>query len=133
MTEAEIRPEVARRTCHLCADPKGTGVQPAVDGIHIGNTIGAPHKCTANHALADWVAELVQRVREQERTELGWLIEISNAGPIYWSGMSALDFTPLASQACRFARKQDAQKVLHGVVPTNIRERCSVIQHGWSE
>jgi len=66
--------------------------------------------------------------------EIGWLIEfgepVEGEGPKWWTGAAVLIFSEDVNQACRFAREEDALRVVNGMldgVPTVATE------HTWDD
>jgi len=58
-----------------------------------------------------------------------WLIE--GAG-VYWCGRSPDDFQNKTEEAVRFARQEDAERVLGWIVPEQMRRLCRTVEHVWS-
>jgi hypothetical protein len=59
-----------------------------------------------------------------------WLIE--GAG-VYWRGHSPSNFGADANDAVRFARREDAERILHWIVPESQRILCRTAEHVWLE
>jgi hypothetical protein len=63
-----------------------------------------------------------------------WLIESDLGGsPSYWNGSS---LSPDHDCAVRFARKEDAQRVIDGgragsVLGSTVAPMCKAVEHGW--
>jgi hypothetical protein len=58
-----------------------------------------------------------------------WLIE---GAQVYWCGRSPNDFGKDVNEAVRFARQEDAERVLHWIVPEQMRLLCRTTGHMWS-
>jgi hypothetical protein len=61
-------------------------------------------------------------------TDSAWLIE--GAG-VYWCGRGATDFSPNVDEAVRFSRQEDAERVLHWIIPATTSAVCRTAQHMW--
>ncbi len=57
-----------------------------------------------------------------------WLIE---GGGVYWCGKSPNDFRLKHKEAVRFSRQEDADCVLHWILPEEYRRTCRVAEHCW--
>jgi hypothetical protein len=55
-----------------------------------------------------------------------WLVE---GAAVYWTGRSADGFDPDITEALRFARYDDAQRVLYYIIPRQLQQLCRVAQH----
>ncbi len=71
------------------------------------------------------LAEAFGRLRSEREA---WVIE---GGTVYWRGRSPDDFTADISQAVRFARPEDAERVLHWIVPEKMRALCRTAKRVW--
>lgn len=67
--------------------------------------------------------------------EKGWLIERPSwrTSPRYWAGTSDTDWTYDSLKAVRFARREDALPVAHGLTLRTRDEHISVTEHAWPE
>jgi hypothetical protein len=57
-----------------------------------------------------------------------WLIE---GAAVYWCGRSPDDFGKDVAEAVRFSRQEDAERVLHWIVPEQMRRLCRTVEHSW--
>lgn len=64
------------------------------------------------------------------KDEIGWLIE-HRPGCTWWDGRSPEAFTTDPNDCVRFARKEDAERVLTNVIAPHNREACIVTEHMW--
>ncbi len=61
-----------------------------------------------------------------ERRESCWMIE--GAG-VYWCGRSMDDFRKDPNDAVRFSRQEDAERVLHWMIPREVARVCRTAEH----
>ena len=61
-------------------------------------------------------------------TEFAWLIEFPGSRPAWWDGRGPDTGVLDASDAVRFARKEDAERVLAWIVTRD----GIVTEHGWA-
>lgn len=68
------------------------------------------------------------------KEESGWLIESASPQgvPQYWDGRRNNSFTIDASEAVRFARFEDAERVRAWTLLEAIRCHCRSVQHLWT-
>ena len=57
---------------------------------------------------------------------------IEGASGIYWCGRGAEDFGDQIEEAVRFARMEDATRVMYWVLPQPYPRVCRVVEHHWS-
>ena len=62
-------------------------------------------------------------------TESGWLIEFTGGAPSWWDGRGPDTGMFDANEAVRFARREDAERVLYWIV---TRRPAIVTEHLWS-
>lgn len=61
--------------------------------------------------------------------ELGWVIEsVKDGQVVYWDGHGTFSFSPDHMEAVRFARKQDAERVIPNVC---YFQPIKVTEHMW--
>lgn len=70
--------------------------------------------------------------RTAPTTETAWLIE--SGSRTYWSGHSATNFTTDNSEACRFSRREDAERVIFWLIAAANPELSKALrasEHVW--
>jgi len=64
--------------------------------------------------------------------EIGWIIEFklsSENMPLWWAGISAINFINNSLYAVRFSREIDAEIVLANIIPPIYRNLCKVTEY----
>ena len=71
--------------------------------------------------------------------EIGWLVELGSSPPRWWEGRptsilgmrSGNEFTFVAADALRFARREDAERAIGWLVEKGTRDGCKAVEHLW--
>lgn len=66
-------------------------------------------------------------------TEYAWVIEGVwwDSVPVYWDGYGECSFDKDHQRAIRFARKDDAERVLRYIIRPSANALYKVVEHGW--
>ena len=68
-----------------------------------------------------------------DRLTVAWLIELNASIPTYWDGRGNETFHYNHNEAIRFARQEDAERVLLWIIHAKLRAECKVVEHAWRE
>ena len=69
--------------------------------------------------------------RHDPSSEYGWLIELGSDPPSWWDGRAPDGFVWDAFEAVRFARAEDAQRIIVWSIPDGVRRGCKATLHGF--